>query len=459
MSAPLHEAAAAVAARLRARGHRALFAGGCVRDQLLGKDPHDIDIVTDAEPDQVLEVFPRGNAVGAHFGVILVREGGHSFDVATFREDGLYRDGRRPDSVIFSTEKADARRRDFTVNGMFLDPENGEIIDHVGGRADLESGVLRAIGEPGDRIREDYLRMLRAVRFATALNFEIEEKTWAAIRQTAPRILEISPERIRTELDRIWLHENRVRGFDLLADSGLMKEILPELTALRGCEQPPQFHPEGDVYVHTRLMLGLLQPEASLPLVLSVLFHDIGKPATFSYDEEAGRIRFNGHAEVGAEMTRGILRRLKYSNEVTGATVAAVSHHMRFMDVQKMRTAKLKRFMARDTFPDELELHRVDCEGSNGFLDNYEFLLAKREEFASEPVIPPPLLNGHDLIERGWPRGPAMARVLHRAQDLQLEGTLTNREKALLWLDKQDPEEYRKAPGESSPPGKAPSPG
>lgn len=416
-------------------GHRALFAGGCVRDTLRGLEPRDYDIATEATPEQILRLFPGGNTVGAHFGVVLVKRNGFHFEIATFRAEGEYKDGRRPESVTFTTAEEDAHRRDFTINGMFFDPIAGEIIDLVEGRKDLDAGLIRAIGDPEERFREDYLRMLRAVRFATQLGFEIEPHTWSALRAQSARVERISPERIRDELDKIWLSPRRLRGFDLLVDGGLMRVILPEILALRGCEQPPQFHPEGDVFVHTRIMLDLLPDDAGLPLVLSVLFHDIGKPGTFSYDEENARIRFNGHDKLGAEMTEAILKRLRYPNHLIDDTVAAVNNHMIFKDVQKMRTAKLKRFMARDTFKDELELHRVDCASSHAMLDNYEFLKEKAEEFAREPIIPPPLINGRDLMERGWKPGPRLGRMLRRVQDLQLERKLRTREEALAWVD------------------------
>lgn len=433
----MEAAAVKIVRRLQEAGYEALFAGGCVRDRLSGITPKDFDIATSARPGEILALFGKGEKVGAHFGVILIREHGHTFEIATFRKDGIYRDGRRPDSVVFTDAAEDARRRDFTVNGMFLDPVSGELLDYVAGRTDLEAGIIRAIGDPRDRFREDHLRLLRAIRFATVLGFEIESNTWAAIRAEAPRIASLPPERVREELDRIWRHPNRLTGFDLLTDSGLMQILLPEIIALRGCEQPPQWHPEGDVFVHTRLMLSLLPPDASLPLVLSTLFHDIAKPATFAYDAEAGRIRFNGHDKLGAEMTEGILKRLKYSNQVIAATVAAVAVHMQFKDVTKMRNATLKRFLAREHFADELELHRVDCLGSNGNLGNYEFLKAKAAEFAAAPLIPPPLLNGKDLITRGLEPGPDFRKILTTAQDLQLEGTLQTREEAIAWLDAQ----------------------
>ncbi len=431
----MQKAAGSICERLRKAGHQALFAGGCVRDLLLQKIPKDIDIATNATPEEVLNAFPKGDTIGAHFGVILVKVDGVAFEIATFREDGEYSDGRRPDSVQFTTAENDARRRDFTVNGMFLDPMSGEVIDYVGGREDLESRTLRAIGDPADRFEEDYLRMMRAVRFATVLNdFEIEEATWAALKENAHQIAKISPERIQGELNKIWLSPNRVKGFDLLVGSGLMKSIFPEILDLKGCEQPPQFHPEGDVFTHTRIMLGLLDPDASLPLVLSVLFHDIGKPATFSFDPEEDRIRFNGHDTLGAEMTVGILKRLRYSNEVIEAVVDGVAHHMQFMNVRNMRISTLKRFMARPHFDDEMELHRVDCSSSNGFLENYNFLKARQEEFANEPLIPKPFVSGHDLMQRGWKPGPAMGEKLREIQDAQLEGRIATREEALALL-------------------------
>ena len=437
----MRDAATAIVRRLSNAGHEALFAGGCVRDMLLEQTPKDYDIATSAHPDEVLKLFPGGNTVGAHFGVILVRHRGHSLEIATFRTDGDYRDGRRPESVVFATAEEDAQRRDFSINGMFLNPISGEIHDYVGGRADLDARLIRAIGDPAQRFHEDYLRLLRAIRFASRFEFEIEATTWAAIRAEAANISKISPERIRDELDKIWTSPSarRVRGFDLLVDSGLMLAILPEILDLQGCEQPPQWHPEGDVFVHTRIMLGLLPDNASLPLVLSVLFHDIAKPATFTYDAGEDRIRFNGHDRLGAEMTEGILRRLRYSNDVIEAAVGSVERHMQFKDVQKMRTSKLRRFMARPGFDDELELHRVDCTSSNGLLDNYDFLRDKADEFASEPLIPERLLDGRDLIDHGWKPGPELGRLLQEIQDLQLEGELTTREQALQWLKHRPP--------------------
>jgi poly(A) polymerase len=429
MEAAAHD----IVRRLRAAGHVAYYAGGSVRDLLRGQVPKDIDVATNARPEDVQKIFSRTYAVGAHFGVIVVLENEFQFEVATFRSDGAYLDGRRPVEVHFASAEEDAARRDFTINGMFFDPEAGEVIDFVNGRADLEARLIRAIGDPVQRFTEDRLRILRAVRFATVLGFEIDPSTWDAVLAQASSIKEISAERIREELVRIFMSPARVRGWDLLDASGLMSAILPELEAMKGCEQPPQFHPEGDVFKHTRIMLDLLPPEASLPLVFSVLFHDIGKPPTSSVDE-TGRIRFNGHDRLGAEMTETIMQRLRFSRAEIDATVEGVRQHMVFKDVPNMRVAKLKRFMARPTFTDELELHRVDCASSHGMMDNYEFLRQKQEEFANEPIIPPPLVRGDDLIALGLKPGPRFGEVLEAVETRQLEGTLTSREEALEWV-------------------------
>lgn len=428
--------ARAIVRKLRAAGHVAYFAGGCVRDLVRGQTPKDFDIATDARPEQVQKNFSRTYAVGAHFGVIVVLENEFQFEVATFRSDGVYLDGRRPAEVHFSSPKEDAARRDFTINGMFFDPEKNEVIDHVGGRADLEARLIRAIGDPARRFSEDRLRLLRAVRFATVLQFQIDPATWNALLESAPSINQISAERIREELVRIFLSPQRARGWDLLDASGLMRAILPELEAMKGCEQPPQFHPEGDVFRHTRLMLEMLPEKVSAPLVFSVLFHDIGKPPTATVDEN-GRIRFNGHDRIGAEMTEAIMQRLRFSRAETEATVEAVRQHMVFKDVPRMRVAKLKRFMARPTFAEELELHRVDCASSHQILDNYEFLLRKRDEFANEPIIPPPLVRGDDLLALGLKPGPRIGQLLEAVETRQLEGDLRSREEALEWVRKE----------------------
>lgn len=428
------QAATHVIRKLRENGHQALLAGGCVRDYLLGKEPKDYDVATSATPQQVIALFPGALTVGAHFGVVIVKRDGHQIEVATFRTDGSYKDGRRPESVTFATAEEDAQRRDFTVNGLFRDPVEDRIIDYVDGQKDVHAKVLRAIGDPSLRFAEDRLRLLRAVRFATVLDFEIEPATWQAVREHADAITSVSAERIRDELIKIFLHPNRLRGFDLLMDSGLMDRVLPEILVLKGVEQPPQWHPEGDVFIHTRLMLSLLPEQVSLPLVLSVLLHDIAKPATFTVDEDTGRIRFNGHDKLGAEMTGDILRRLKFPNDVIEPTQVAVENHMTFKDVKKMRDSTLKRMMARPTWADELALHRVDCLGSNGLLDNYEFMKEKAEEFSQSPLIPQPLINGRDLMELGWQPGKAMGAALTAVQNAQLEGQISTREEALEWV-------------------------
>ena len=437
---PLEAIARAIVRRLREAGHVALFAGGCVRDRLLGREAHDFDIATSARPEQVRALFPRTVAVGAQFGVICVMDGGHEYQVATFRSDGAYIDGRHPEGVTFSSPEQDAERRDFTINGLFYDPIAETLIDYVGGQADLRAKRLRAIGNAADRIREDRLRMLRAVRFAATLGFEIDPETWDAVRAQADEINAVSAERIREELVKIFLSPSRIRGFDLLDASGLMRVILPEIEALKGCEQPPEWHPEGDVFIHTRLMIELLPAEVSLPLVFSVLFHDIGKPATYSYDEEKQRIRFSGHDKVGARMTEEIMLRLRFSRAQIDATVEAVEKHMVFKDVQNMRVAKLKRFMSRPGFDDEMLLHWADCSSSHRMLDNFDFLKTKQAEFASEPLIPPPLINGRDLIERGWKPGPKIGETLEAVQTRQLEGALTTREDALNWVATEFPD-------------------
>ena len=432
----MEKTAREIAARLRESGQIAYFAGGCVRDIVREQTPKDFDIATSAKPDVVQELFSRTYAVGAHFGVIIVLENGFQFEVATFRSDDAYIDGRHPSAVRFSSPEEDAKRRDFTINGMFYDPVAEEVIDFVGGRSDVAAKLVRAIGDPAQRFAEDRLRMLRAVRFATALDYKIDSQTWDALLASAPSINQISAERIRDELVRIFISPNRVRGWDLLDSSGLMRAILPELEAMKGVLQPEQFHPEGDVFQHTRLMLQFLQETVSVPLVFAVLLHDVAKPVTATVDK-TGRIRFNEHDRIGAAMTEAIMRRLRFSGAEIEATVEMVRQHMVFKDVPKMRVAKLKRFMARPTFDDELELHRVDCESSHRMLDNYEFLLRKREEFANEPIIPPPLLRGDDLIALGLKPGPKFGEILEAVETRQLEGTLRTREEALEWVKRE----------------------
>jgi len=439
LSDSLSLAATKLVRRLRDSGFIAYFAGGCVRDALLRKQPKDIDIATEAEPDDVQKLFARTVAVGVKFGVVRVLEGGIEFEVATFRSDGVYLDGRRPVSVTFSSPEEDAKRRDFTINGMFYDPLQDQVVDFVGGKSDLEHRLVRAIGDPNERISEDHLRLLRALRFAAALDFEIEPATWKAVTENAHQITTVSHERIRDELVKMLADTHRVRGLDLLDQSGLLQNILPEISRMHGCEQPPQFHPEGDVYVHTRLMLSLLPAHVSPLLALSVLLHDIGKPVTYSFDEVDQRIRFNGHDQVGAEMAIEIMTRLRFSNEEIDTVVEAIRNHMVFKDTPNMRPARLRRFMGRQNFPLELELHRVDCLGSHGDLQTYDLLANKQKEFENEPIIPPPLLTGRDLIALGLKPGPRFGEILEAVQTAQLDGEVRDRAGALQLLQTLEP--------------------
>ncbi len=429
-----YSAAASLVETLRDHGYVAYFAGGSIRDALLGIPPKDIDIATSASPGQVQEIFSRTVPVGIQFGVVRVLVHDMEFEVATFRSDGLYLDGRHPSGVEFSTPEQDAVRRDFTVNGMFYDPLNGEIIDYVNGREDLSLKLVRAIGQPSQRFSEDRLRILRAIRFASTLAFEIEARTWSAIKEDAGEIAIVSPERIRDELLKILADRHRLQGFDLIDQSGLLAAILPEVEALKGCDQPEQFHPEGDVFVHTRLMLGLLAPDAGWQQALAVLLHDIGKPPTRSFDPVDQRIRFNGHDRVGAEMAEEVMTRLRFPRSDIDLVVEAVRSHMIFKDVQQMRPAKLRRFMARPHFGVELELHRVDCAGSHGDLENYEFLVHKASEFSQEPLIPPRLVRGDDLLSMGLKPGPRIGELLEAVQTAQLEGEINTRAEAMELL-------------------------
>ncbi len=425
-------AALAVADRLRAAGHTVLLAGGCVRDLLIGRTPKDYDVATSATPDQVLTLFPGANAVGKSFGVVIVVNEGLACEVATFRRDLAYADGRRPEGVIFSDPPTDAQRRDFTINALFLDPVGGEILDFVGGRADLAAGLLRAVGDPARRFAEDHLRLLRAARFAVTLGFTIEPGTAAAIRATAPQLARISVERIRDELSRTLLEaQDPGAALELLDDLGLLRVILPEVSALKKVEQPPQFHPEGDVFRHTVMMLTAL-PARELNLALAVLLHDVGKPPTAEFRD--GRWRFEKHAGVGEAMTRSILERLRYPRETIETVSFMVGNHMRFGDVRGMRRSTLRRLVGAPSFAQELELHRLDCQASHGLVENLDFLRAFQDEMAREPVLPPPLISGRDLLALGIPEGPEIGRWRRQAYDLQLEGAFGDRESALAWL-------------------------
>ena len=425
-----HPEAEAIVLRLTEAGHQAVYAGGCVRDALLGRPFPDVDIATSATPDQVQAIFPKASdPQGKAFGVIRLRQGDQIFEIATFRVDGPYLDGRRPSSVTFTTAEEDAKRRDFTVNGMFFHPLQNQVLDFVRGRHDLDAKVIRAIGDPAARFQEDRLRLFRAIRFAVQLGFAIEPGTWEALGRLAPESKNLAPERVRDELVKIFTSPDPARGLDLLHDSGLVAIWLPELLEMRGCAQSPEHHPEGDVWVHTRLLLTHLKHPSPV-LALSALLHDVGKPRT-SRTEPSGRIRFFGHEGVGARMAEEILRRLRFSNEQIDAVVACIANHMAFKDAPQMRISTLKRLLARPTFCEELELHRIDCTASHGQLDIHRFLLAKQAEFSREEIKPKPLVTGHDLESLGMRPGPSMGKLLHQLMDEQLEGKLLDREAAL----------------------------
>ena len=418
---------------LRAAGYRALLAGGCVRDLLMGREPRDWDIATDAAPDQVEKLFERTLPVGAHFGIsVVVLETGQ-YEVARFRRDGPYRDGRHPTFVEAADEWADAQRRDFTINGLFFDPSTDELIDHVGGQADIKRGILRAIGDPTDRFREDYVRLLRCIRFAARFNFSIESETYSALSALAQHIQMTAPERIDDELTRLLTEGGVVRGLELLMDSGLLNVLLPEVAALRGVEQPPEYHPEGDVWTHVLLVMGQLRnPDPEL--AWGALLHDIGKEPTF---EIRDRIRFNRHDYVGAHMALGICRRLRMSNARTGRICDLVAQHMRIRNVRDMRESKRRRFLRQEGFDQLLELHRADCMGCHGKLDLYQFCQAELSALGPEGLNPPPLLTGRDLMALGLPPGPLMGRVLARLEDAQLEGAIQSRAEAIRWVQQR----------------------
>ncbi len=420
-----------IARRLKEAGFLAYFAGGCVRDSLMQKKPEDFDVATTARPEEVEKLFEKTVPVGKQFGVMLVLLEGQPFEVATFRREGGYADGRHPSHVEFTAPNEDAIRRDFTVNGLFYDPFTQKVLDFVGGEADIKRGVIRAIGDPQKRFDEDKLRLLRAVRFASTLGFEIEAKTWQEVKGLAPQITQVSPERIRDEIVKILVRPNAARGFTLLSESGLMKQILPEIEAMKGVEQPKDYHPEGDVFVHTRLLLEKLENPSAV-LALSALLHDVGKPPTFAIRD--GKPTFYEHAYVGAEMTRKIMKRLRFSNEEMDSVAECVANHMKFADVQKMRSGKLKQFVVRPTFDTEMELHRIDCQSCHGMLDNYYFLKEKLKQYAQEELKPKPFLSGHDLIAAGMVPGPEMKPLLEEAYILQLEGELKDKAAALAWI-------------------------
>src|SRR5579863_4871412 len=420
--------AVSIIGRLRDAGYVAYLTGGCVRDLLLGRDPKDFDVATSARPDELLKLFPGAGQVGAHFGVVLVHKEDAQVEVATFRSDLEYRDGRHPEGVNFETDpRQDALRRDFTINALLLDPVSGEVLDFVGGRADLDARLIRAIGDPERRFREDHLRLLRAVRFAARLRLEIEPSTFAAIQRVAQSIHSVSAERVRDEIARILTEGGARRGFELLDSTGLLREVLPEVAALKGVAQPPEFHPEGDVWTHTLIMLdGLREP--SITLALGVLLHDVGKPATFRIAE---RIRFDGHVEKGIEIAHSLLNRLRFPNHVIEAVEALIANHMKFSETPRMRESTLKRFMRLPDFEEHMALHRLDCLSSHGHLDNFEFVRAKQREMPPEELKPTPLLTGRDLIAAGYRPGPMFGIVLSEIEDAQLEGRISTTQDAL----------------------------
>jgi len=427
------ETAIEIVRRLQAAGHSALWVGGCVRDFLLGREPQDYDIATDARPEQVEKLFKRTRTVGRKFGVMIVVEAKQQFQVATFRAEADYRNGRRPTKVVFSSAQADAQRRDFTVNGLFYDPVAKQLHDWVSGERDLRAKIIRTIGLPEERFAEDHLRLLRAVRLAARLNFEIEPQTFAAVKALAPKIKLISAERIRDELIKLFSPPHAARGLVLLRDSGLLEQILPELAATIACEQSPDYHPEGSVFEHIRLMLGKLPPGAGESLPWTVILHDIGKPPTASREAATGTIHFYEHEKIGAAMAEKILQRLRFPKKQIGEIVACVRQHMQFKDVRQMRTATLRRLLMRETFPLELELHRLDCLGSHSDLELYDFLVEKAAGLKKKPAIRPPLLTGKDLIKLGMKPGPAMGALLNEIREKQLQDELKTTRQARNW--------------------------
>jgi poly(A) polymerase len=417
-------------------GHQAFLVGGCARDLLLGREPADFDVSTDATPERVISLFPDSVAVGAQFGVIIVPRDGQQVEVATFRSDIGSADGRHPERVVFtSSPEQDVQRRDFTINGLLMRHDSGEMLDFVGGESDLRAGVIRAIGEPARRFAEDKLRMLRAVRFAARFGFQIEPETFAAIRLHAHEIGQVSAERIREELTKLLTEGAARRGMDLLNEIGLLQQVLPEVAALQGVEQPPQYHPEGDVWRHTLLMLEGLPAGSSATLAWGVLLHDVGKPPTFRPVSETGdRIRFNGHVDVGVRMTEVICGRLRFSNQDRDQILALIANHMRFKDVWRMRASTLKRFIRLPRFDEHLALHRLDCLSSHRHLDAYDFVRRTLAETPAEEIRPVRLLTGNDLQSLGYHPGPLFSKILRSLEDAQLEGLVRSRKEAMAFV-------------------------
>ena len=424
---------------LRRNGYQALLVGGGVRDLLLSRAPADYDVTTDARPEQVVKLFPESVAVGAQFGVILIPRDGLKVEVATFRSDVGYSDGRHPDSVVYSkTPQEDVHRRDFTINGLLMRHDTGEVLDYVGGQADLKAKTVRAIGAPDRRFTEDKLRMMRGVRFAARFGFEIEAETFRAIRRHVAEIHQVSPERLRDELTKMLTEGAARQAFELLDETWLLQQVLPEIGAMKGVEQPPQYHPEGDVWIHTRMMLEGLPEDASPTLAWGVLLHDVGKPPTFQSAAETGnRIRFNNHVEVGVRMAEAICKLLRFSNEDTEQILALVGNHMKFGAVEEMRASTLKKFVRLPRFEEHLALHRLDCLSSHRQLDSYEFVQRFLEVTPPEQVRPERLVTGDDLQAMGFQPGPLFSKILQALEDAQLEGQITTRDEAEKYvLDK-----------------------
>jgi poly(A) polymerase len=449
------QAATEIVRTLRSRGHQAYLVGGCVRDLLLGRDPADFDVSTDATPEQVMRIFPETYAVGAQFGVVLVpfkapspdigagelMTAAHpkAIEVATFRSDGAYSDGRHPDAVRYTTDpREDVQRRDFTINGLMLDPLDGDrVLDYVGGQEDLQRRIVRAIGEPEQRFREDKLRMMRAVRFAARFEYEIDPATFASIRELAPEIRQVSRERQREELTKMLTEGHARLAFELLDATGLLHEVLPEVEKMKGVAQPPQYHPEGDVWIHTLLLLSMLPAGVSRTLAWGALLHDVGKPPTFRIAPD--RIRFDGHVEVGERMAEEIGQRFRMSNDDIEQIAALVANHLRFADVKSMKESTFKRFIRLPRFDEHLELHRIDCLGSHAILDLYDYTREKMAQLPPEQVRPKPLITGFDLIAQGYQQGPLFSEILRALEDGQLEGRLCSKEDALEFVRKQFP--------------------
>lgn len=427
------EQAERICARLRDAGYQALFNGGCVRDIILGREPSDYDVSTDARPERVQQLFPGSIPVGAQFGVVIVVKDGVQVEVATFRSDIGSADGRHPVRVEFSNSPdEDVRRRDFTINGLLMDPRDGNVLDFVGGQADIKARIVRAIGEPEVRFEEDKLRMLRAVRFAARFDYSIEPRTFAAIRKLASQIEQVSKERVRDELSKMLDEGAARRAFESLDETGLLREVLPEVARMKGVQQPAQFHPEGDVWTHTLLMIEKLPAGAPRTLAWGVLLHDVGKPPTFRAPAgPSDRIRFDDHVEVGVRITEEICRRLRFSNEDTEQIVSLVANHMRFKDVPNMRDSTRKRFARLPHFEQHLELHRLDCLSSHGSLSSYDFVRGFLAETPPEAVHPARLVTGEDLKNMGFQPGPQFKEILSAVEDAQLEGKIASRREAL----------------------------